>query len=194
MVSVGQRAAQMLSDAGVELSTGLTEDEFESVHDRFGFRFNPDHHSLLAAGLPVGDLWPNWRNGDEAVLHTWLDAIARGFIFDALNQTPPFWPSSWGAIPSSPDDVAATVRSQLRTWPLLVPIHGHRFTPAAPFPTGSPVFSIHQTDAIYYGADLIEYLTNELPLGSGIKSLSPRAVHVPFWSHFVESSNSADSI
>lgn len=58
-------------------------------------------------------------------------------------------------------------------WPRLIPIYAHRFTPAAPSPSESPVFSVWQTDIIYYGANLLEYLTNELLSGQGRKTLSP---------------------
>lgn len=194
MADLGQKAATLLADAKIELGPGLTEAEFNSIHRRFGFHFNPDHRSLLATALPLGAGWPDWRNGSHLELSTWLDRVAEGFIFDVLHQRPPFWPSSWGELPSTPSEVAATVRRHVAGWPALIPVFGHRFTPAAPSPSGSPVFSVHQTDVIYYGADLLEYLTNELPFGQGRKTLSPIAVEVPHWSRFVESGNLAASI
>ena len=194
MEHIGREAAALLNEAGVDLGRGLTDAEFASVHERFGFHFNPDHRSLLATALPLGDGWPDWRNGDDLKLGAWLDRVAEGFIWDALHQTPPFWPASWGKLPSTSEEVAITVRRELGAWPRLVPIFGHRFTPGAPSPSGSPVFSAWQTDIIYYGANLVEYLTNEFPLGKGRKSLSPITVRVPYWSRFVESANSAESI
>ena len=190
----GYDAAKLLDDAGIELGPGLTDAEFDSIDERFGFRFNPDHHSLLTTALPLGDGWPDWRHGSDLELRAWLDRVAEGFIFDVLNQNPPFWPATWGELPCAPEDVATTVRRELATWPRLVPIFGHRFTPAAPSPAGSPVFSAWQTDIIYYGANLVEYLTNELPFGQGRKTLSPIVVRVPHWSRFVESANSPESI
>ncbi len=46
--------------------------------------------------------------------------------------------------------------------PELVPIFGHRFVPAIPTLTHAPVFSVHQTDVIYYGSDVADYVRNEL--------------------------------
>jgi hypothetical protein len=194
MASVGQAAVNVLADAGIELAPGLTDTEFASIHNRFGFYFNPDHRDLLATALPLGAGWPDWRNGSDPELSAWLDSVAEGFIFDALHQNPPFWPSAWGDLPPLAADVATTVRQELAHWPTLIPVYRHRFTPAAPSPAGSPIFSVHQTDIIYYGADLIEYLVNELPFGQGQKTLSPRDVHVPHWSRFVESGNLPESI
>lgn len=194
MKHVGREAAALLNGAGIELSEGLTGAEFDSVHERFGFHFNPDHRSFLATVLPLGDRWPDWRNGDDVELQTWMESVAEGFIWDALHQNPPFWPSSWGILPSSPEGIATTVRRELRAWPRLIPIYAHRFTPASPSPSGSPVFSVWQTDIVYYGADLREYLTNELSFGQGRKAISPITVQVPYWSWFVQSTNSAESI
>ena len=73
MKHVGREAAALLNGAGIELSEGLTDAEYDSVHERFGFHFNPDHRSLLATALPLGDRWPNWRSADDLELGTWLD-------------------------------------------------------------------------------------------------------------------------
>lgn len=194
MKHVGREAAALLNGAGIELSEGLTDAEFDSVHERFGFHFNPDHRSLLATALPLGDRWPNWRSADDLELGAWLDRVTEGFIWDALHQQPPFWPASWGRMPASPEDVTTIVRQQIGAWPRLVPIFAHRFTPAAPSPSGSPVISVWQTGIVYYGANLLEYLANEFPLGQGRKTLSPISVRVPFWSRFIEAANRAESI
>lgn len=190
---VGEKAAVILRTAGVELAPGLTDAEFDAVTEQHGFRFNPDHRSLLATALPAGDRWPDWRNGDEAHLRQMLDWPARGMVFDALRQDPPFWGASWGHRPATESDVEAVTRRELAKWPQLIPIYGHRMTPAAPSPSGSPVFSVWQTDVIFYGANLLEYLANEMAMDGNLR-LSPRSVDVPYWTMFVEAANSADVI
>jgi hypothetical protein len=40
----------------------------------------------------------------------------------------------------------------------------HRMMPDEPREAGNPVFSVHQTDIIYYGFDLLDYLRNEFKL------------------------------
>jgi hypothetical protein len=54
-----------------------------------------------------------------------------------------------------------TARKDFETWPKLLPISGHRYLAAEPCLSGNPVFSIMQTDIIYYGANLAHYLLNE---------------------------------
>jgi len=99
MTSVATQAVEVLLAAGVVLGPGLSDTEFRSIQGRFGFRFNPDHHDLLSTALPLGPRWPDWRDGSDAALTTWLDSYVDGFIFDAFNQNPPFWPATWGARP-----------------------------------------------------------------------------------------------
>ncbi|MFE4456685.1 hypothetical protein ACFROC_04935 [Nocardia tengchongensis] len=52
-------------------------------------------------------------------------------------------------------------RRRLKEAPQLVPAFGHRFLPGIAGQSGHPVLSIVQTDAIYYGPDLSDYLRRE---------------------------------
>jgi hypothetical protein len=52
----------------------------------------------------------------------------------------------------------AHARELVAAAPPLVPLYSHRFIPAEPTLVGNPVFSIVQTDVIYYGMDLADYL------------------------------------
>lgn len=172
----------LLADAGVRITPGLSGNELRAVEARFGLSFAPEHRSLLAAGLPVGERWPDWRNGPEATLREWLDWPRDGLLFDVRHNV--FWPASWGQRPpaAQADAVACQCIARL---PRLIPIYGHRFIPAAPTVQPVPVFSVYQSDVIYYGADLTDYVDREFhrtaprepPIGC-------RAV--PFWSDLAE--------
>ena len=77
-------------------------------------------------------------------------------------------------------------RDLLKGVPQVVPIYGHRYLPAEPAPQDPPVFSIYQTDVIYYGDDLVDYVAHEFngpPLHP-----SPVVGHrrIPFWSDLAE--------
>ena len=71
----------------------------------------------------------------------------------------------------------------MRTVSTLIPIYSHRYMPAAPAPAGSPVFSVHQTDVIYYGSDLVSYFQSEFFNIPDRKSPTHR---VDFWSELAE--------
>jgi hypothetical protein len=55
----------------------------------------------------------------------------------------------------------AVARAAVEAAPRLIPVFAHRYLPAEPEDAGNPVFSVHQTDIIHYGADLRSYLANE---------------------------------
>jgi hypothetical protein len=66
----------------------------------------------------------------------------------------------------------------------MVPVYSHRYLPSGPAPTGTPVFSIYQTDVIHYGSDLADYLEREfLGRSSRMPDASSR---VAFWSDLVD--------
>jgi len=134
---------------------GLRDDEIARVESRFGFRFPPDLRAFLSAGLPRGPSFPDWRAGEPAVLADWLAQPADGVAFDVHGG---FWLPEWGLRPESPDDAERVVRALVADAPTLIPIYAHRMMPDEPHADGNPVFSVHQTDIIVYGSDLLRYL------------------------------------
>jgi hypothetical protein len=70
------------------------------------------------------------------------------------------------------------------TPPQLVPLVGHRYIPSEPSEAGNPVFSIHQSDVIYYGVDLAHYFEREL--GASSRPIAGPIKHIRFWSDLVE--------
>ena len=68
-----------------------------------------------------------------------------------------------------------------------MPLVFHRYLPTEPNESGNPIFSIYQSDAIYYGADLADYFEREFgnkpgPIVGPVKS-------VRFWSELVRRNN-----
>jgi hypothetical protein len=72
---------------------------------------------------------------------------------------------------------------KLREYPRLMPIYGHRYIPCLPHEAGNPIFSVYQTDIIFYGFGLANYFQNEfqieLPYGFEIP---PKPKCTDFWS------------
>ena len=177
-------AVELLQRGGIELAPGLSAAEIRAAETRWGFRFAPDHAELLRAVLPVSPHWPNWREGHEAAIQWTYDALYDRIVFDVFHNS--FWPASWGSRPPDSAEAEDVARGYLMTWPKLVPIFLHRFMAAAPAPRGAPVFSIHQTDAIYYGAHLVDYLRRELRLDPEPWGEMRIRHRVPYWSALVE--------
>jgi hypothetical protein len=170
-----------LRDNGVEFETGLTDNEVEVAETRFEFRFPPDLRAFLQAGLPNGDSFPDWRDGDETALREWLDLPREGILFDVEHNG--FWLEEWGPRPTSWNEARQIVHNLVQGDPPLIPIFNHRMMPSEPCLAGNPVFSVHQTDIIYYGVDLRDYLIHEFLTREDIGnwSITENIRQVPFW-------------
>ena len=152
-----EAAVSLLVKADVRLDTGLSQAEREAIEARFGFTFAPDHAALLTACLPAGDGWPGWRSEPLESLSRRVAAPIEGALFDVSVNS--FWPASWGVKPDDDAEAADVARARLLLWPTMVPLYSHRYMAAGP--AGHVVFSIHQTDVVYYGSNLLDYFRRE---------------------------------
>jgi len=184
-----QLAVSLLNKAGVRLESGLSEAELGRIENRFGFTFCAVHRRLLASVLPAGsvtgpnDLWPDWRSGSDDELRARLTWPIDGVVFDVVNNG--FWANSWGPRPAQAARAEASARERLRAVPQMVPIYGHRYLPAEPAPEDPAVFSIYQTDVIYYGENLADYVAREFHLPRRPAPVTADR-RTPFWSDLAE--------
>jgi hypothetical protein len=179
-----------MKQRGVEFEQGLTDSEIGLAEEWGQFRFVPDLRAFLQTALPVA--WntqhgrrefPRWRH-DGAIIKNAQAWICEGIEFDILNNH--FWLEAWGEKPLVIDDAFNVARQHLSSAPLMIPIYSHRHIPAEPYEAGNPVFSIYQTDIIYYGTDLESYLQNEFLRGSNFIIEDSAVKRIRFWSGLVE--------
>lgn len=197
-----QNALAMLSRVGVQLSPGLSNKEFETVEARFQFQFPPDLRILLEIALPIGGFpgvrsgeFLNWRLPDSQTVQQSIDWLWEGIAFDIENNV--FWCDEWGTKPTDVVDALQIARCEFERLPRLIPVYGHRYLAAVPRQSGNPVFSIHQTDIIYYGQNLWDYFDQEFGdhpedwyAGERYATFTRaeyQAIHrhIPFWSDLV---------
>ncbi|MGW7027088.1 hypothetical protein ACWGFX_07840 [Streptomyces xanthophaeus] len=172
-----------------EIGPGLSEGELDAVEARFGFTFSADHRVFLAAGLPHGSRsWPNWRDGDPEDLASRLSQPVEGVLFDVEHSG--FWHPAWSPRPAETSDALQIARSELAAVPQMVPVYSHRYLPGTAGEWGHPVLSVHQTDIIFYGNDLADYIRHEF---TGRASSLPAHATVDFWSYFVEGGPGTDA-
>jgi len=76
------------------------------------------------------------------------------------------------------------MREDFKSWPRLVPVLGHRYLTVYPCSSNNPVFSIWQTDIIYYGTNLGAYLTNEFLNRDWISERWTSDKIIPIWHDF----------
>lgn len=158
-------------------TAGYSSDDLNAAQDRYRLRFPPDLIELLLDRRPV-DGW-DWRT-DDAGIRRALEHPVAGLLFD-LEHNGLWWPE-WGERPPSAKERAEVLTSVVNAAPRLIPLIGHRYIPEEPHEAGNPVFSVMQSDVIYYGADLTEYFANEF---NGTYCIS-HTRHINFWSELVE--------
>jgi hypothetical protein len=197
---LGMEAARRLAQTGCcEIAPGLTDAEFDRIERTYGFEFADDHRAFLAAGLPLNvpfepedgvfhaweRPWPDWRDGDPGAVRERLELPVEGVLFDVEHNA--VWHDTWGDRPAGRDEALKTARLKLAQAPRLVPVYGHRFLPAGRGTAGHPILSIVQTDIIYYGTDLVDYIHQEFG-GPGMdrtdQRWNPNAT-VAFWRDFL---------
>jgi hypothetical protein len=162
----------------VEFDHGLTDFEVAGIESRFGFRFPPDLREFLQTAIPRGPHFPDWRSNDEGVLREWLDRPRRGILFDVEHNG--YWVDDWGMRPDVLGDALRIATQRIVAAPRLIAVFAHRMIPNEPHLPGNPVFSVHQTDVIYYGYDLADYLRHEFNLNG--RHPWPACVrHIRFW-------------
>lgn len=173
-------AAELLAAAGrFPVAAGLADDELTAIEHEFGFTFAPDHRAFLAAGLPTGRGWPDWRGADRAALRERLAMPVDGVLFDVAENS--FWYEGWGPRPVDDEAAVVAARGYLLTVPRMIPLFTHRYLPAV-LP-GHPVMSIYQTDVIPYGNDIVDWLNREFGLGEPAGSVARPTV--AFWRDLV---------
>ncbi|MFI8203868.1 hypothetical protein [Streptomyces sp. NPDC085937] len=184
MTSENALALLAMLPASVEVKRGMSERELDHVEERWRFRFAPEHRVLLGAGLPTGSRrWPDWRDGDPEDLAARLARPVDGVLFDVERNG--FWHPDWEPRPVATQDALEVARTYLAEVPVMVPIYSHRYVPAGPDRTGAPVLSMHQTDIIYYGTDLVDYFHHEF--GRAVPTLEDHQyATIPFWSYFLD--------
>lgn len=185
---IGETIAFM-RELGVELTPGLTDVEIAAVQDEFDFVFSTDHRALLQAAQPRGGRWTDWRETPRTQLQADLDWPVEGLVSHV--ESDDFWPASWGARPGETSAAMGVARTHLAAWPKMVPLRGHRYLPAAPSPSGVPVFSICQSDVIIYGSDLLNFVKQELQ-NNPKTEFGPIRHHVPGWSDLAQGAGDAD--
>lgn len=150
---------RVMRERGIDFAPGLTNDEVAAAEAALGTRFPPDLATLLRHALPRGERFPDWREPGSAHIKDAMAWPADGICFDIEHDD--FWLPEWGERPASLEDAKARAREEVARAPVLIPIHAHRYLPAAPCREGNPVFSVWQTDVIVYGMDLPSYLHAE---------------------------------
>ncbi|KAI4314967.1 hypothetical protein L6164_027821 [Bauhinia variegata] len=149
-----------LRNSGIQVQPGLSDAEFARAEAEFGFAFPPDLRAVLAAGLPVGPGFPDWRSaGARLHLRASLDLPIAAISFQIARNT--LWSKSWGLRPSEPEKALRVARNALKRAPLLIPIFNHCYIPCNPSLAGNPIFFVDENRIFCCGLDLSDFFDRE---------------------------------
>ena len=169
---------ELLDKKNIVFLDGLTDAEIETIESKYGFRFPPDLRDFLQTALPTGSSFLDWRSATDSDIRKRLTWPLDGILFDVENNV--FWLPEWGVKPETADQRRLIVEQAVDRAPRLIPIYSHRYMPDRPHESGNPVFSVYQTDIIYYGFDLDDYLRHEFDL-PGRKPWPEKVREIEFW-------------
>jgi hypothetical protein len=158
---------------------GYTQHDLDVAQETFGLTFPPDLVALFLARRPVRG-W-DWRSDGEKIRQM-LNWPLQGLLFD-VEHNGLWWPE-WGERPVTAETRAEVLRDIVSQAPKLVPLVSHRYIPSEPNESGNPIFSIYQSDVIYYGTDLDNYFEREFSHARG-PVVGP-VKRVRFWSELVD--------
>ena len=163
---------------------GYTDCELEEIQHRWQLDFPPDLVELLHEKRPLGD-GPaafDWLLSSAEQIQGRLDWPFDSFLFDVEHDQ--LWWPEWGPRPENAHDRRGQLANAFAKAPKLIPLFGHRYLPAEPCEAGNPVFSVYQSDVIYYGANLQDWLDREF--GGWDAAPWPPLKRIRFWSEAVD--------
>jgi hypothetical protein len=175
---------ELLKNKNIIFEEGLTNEEFHAITMMFGISFPYDLEYFLQTALPVSTGFVNWRKAlndkdERESINKRLSWPLDGILFDVENNT--FWYDEWDENNNNAEHQVRIVKQHYRTYPTLIPIYSHRYIPSLPIEEGNPVFSVYQTDIIYYGNDLISYFCNEFHIKLLEYSVPEKPKYIEFW-------------
>jgi hypothetical protein len=176
----------LLMDKGVIFSDGLNQIEIKKAEKFYNIKFPPDLSEFLQYALPISKGFVNWRDfSDENVnkIKWILNCPLEGMLFDIEKNG--FWMEEWGEKPQDIDEAFQICKQQYDKAPILIPIYFHRYIPSEPYEKGNPVYSVHQTDIIYYGENLESYFQIQFGKGRQEEMKHKNIKEIRFWRDIV---------
>jgi len=168
---------------------GLSPDRIDAIERELRFSLPQDFRYLLENTRDPGGIFFPWDAFNRKEYDRYIDSLFEGIAFDIERNN--LWMKRWGPRPAELHPAIEIARKDFARWPKLLPLHSHRYLAAEPALPDNPVFSIVQTDIIYYGANLAHYLLNEFVAQEWAHhTLNQRPRRIDVWSDFAEGDQS----
>lgn len=185
--NIDQVLKKQMYEQGITFLEGLSSDELEQIELVYNVILPKTFTSFYSKQLPIGNGFYNWRDFSEKniseIKNKMTNYIIEGILFDIEYND--FWIDKWGDMPKSLKDKALILETELEKAPKLLPIFKHRFMVAETFSVGidSPIISIVQSDIIFFGHNMTEYL--EIEFLENKQTLVIEYPVINFWSDLI---------
>jgi hypothetical protein len=180
---------KLLENKNIIFEKGLSNEEYNEITSTFGVSFPYDLRAFLQTALPISTGFVNWRMAlidekEKESINKRLFWPLEGILFDVHNNS--FWYDEWGEKPDKIEDKIKIAKQYYRKYPVLIPIYSHRYIPSFPIEEGNPIFSVYQSDIVYYGNDLISYFCNEFKINMKEYNVFESPKYIEFWGRIAE--------
>ena len=164
---------------GIIFSKGLDDNEINQIETLYSIKFPDILKQFLQEKLPISNGFYDWRDFSEKNIETITEIINRPKkalkgLWEEID-----WSENWGDIPISEIDKKSAIINRIEKAPKIIPVYRHRYIPC--IGSNPPVLSICDTDIIYYGKNLIDYLNHEF-FNQKIDNVLENYDDIPFWS------------
>ena len=182
-----EKIRQILENKGIEIHNGLSDEEFEKIEKFYNIKFPKVLKILYKSFLPNLYNWRDFSEDNVQKMKKYLNMPIEGILFDI--QYNGFWLDCFGEKTGDIEQNKAKAEEYLKNAkeeevPRLIPIYSHRYVPSFPDSIDVPVFSVMQTDIIYYGKNIENYFEHEF--GNNYnpeqESADLGVIEIPFWS------------
>ena len=159
-IDIWEKSLRRPMPHNITFARGLTRDEISTIELRYNIHFPKSLRNFLMQALPVSNGFYNWRDSSAENVRYIKEAIARPM--EALKEL-----------------------AEASKAPVLIPVYAHRYMPMVDT-ENPPILSVHGTDIIYYGENLLDYLDVEFGTKKQEDIAFDRIQPVPFWSEIME--------
>ena len=173
-----------LKSEGVVFEEGLDEIEIQKIESFYEINFPEELRMFYMEALPISDGFYNWRDFDSTNTERIKEMLLRPKqdIIEHVEDID--WLECWGDYPETEDDKAKIIITILGDASTLIPIKGHRYI-SNQLEDNNPIFSVHGTDIICYGENLIQYLLIEFKFKKHSEIDYSQISKVDFWGDII---------
>ena len=175
---------EKLKMRGVIFANGLTAEEVKNIESVYNVKFSEELRKFYMCELPVSEGFYDWRDLSKNNIEKIKSVLATPALDFKRDINDIEWSDSWGEEPDEMEERNMIIMKRIEDASILIPLYKHRYI-STQFDKGNPVFSIYDTDIIYYGENLIEYFHVEFKFKNHSAIDYAKIKGVNFWSDII---------